>query len=205
MKSSQAAAEKPSLQAARKAFARTHICSAARELFHAQGYGATTFDQIAKAAGTRRTTLYSHFRDKAEILELIAEEYQAGLCALVAMLDGPVPSRPEIESWIAAMVEFVAAERAPATLVIGLGVGQDTPDAIKRTSERFPIALADRIPAFAKTMKAGEDNGRARAWAKVVLRELSLACLQAARKDPGSAEGVTVAADLFAWFVCEFA
>lgn len=96
MKATPAPAEKPTLQAARKAFARTHICNAARELFHDQGYGATTFDQIAKAAGTRRTTLYSHFRDKAEILELIAEEYQQGLCALVAMLEGPVP--PDLKS-----------------------------------------------------------------------------------------------------------
>ena len=200
-----APAEKPTLQAARKAFARTHICNAARELFHAQGYGATTFDQIAKAAGTRRTTLYSHFRDKAEILELIAEEYQQGLCALVAMLDGPVPPRAQIDIWIAAMVEFVANERAPATLVIGLGVGQDTPEAIQRTSERFPRALAARLPAFARTMEGGEGDARARAWAKVVLRELSLACLQAARNDPDSTEGVTVAADLFGWFVREFA
>lgn len=198
-------AEKPTLQAARKAFARAHICNAARELFHTQGYGATTFEQIAKAAGTRRTTLYSHFRDKAEILEQIADEYQTGLCALISMLEGPVPSREQIDGWIAAMVDFVSRERAPATLVIGLGLGQDTPEAIRRTSERFPRALGARIPAFARTQGAEAANGRARAWAKVVLRELSLACLQAARKEPGSADSIKVAADLFEWFVREFA
>lgn len=197
--------QKPTLQSARKAFARAHICNAARELFHSQGYDTTTFDQIAKAAGTRRTTLYSHFRDKAEILEQIADEYQDGLCALIAMLDGPRPDRESIETWIAAMVDFVAKERAPATLVIGLGVGQDTPEAIQRTSERFPSALAARIPAFEKTFEARAENGRARAWARVVLRELSLACLKAARKEQGSGESLTVAADLFEWFVREFA
>ncbi len=200
-----AISQKPTLQEARKDFARAHICSAARELFHSQGYAATTFDQIAKAAGTRRTTLYSHFRDKAEILEHIADAYQERLCALVAMLDGPIPARPQIDAWIAAMVELVAAERAPATLIIGLGVGQDTPDAILRTSERFPRALGARVAAFGKTLDAGPDNGRARAWSRVVLRELSLACLQAARQDPGSGEAVAVAADLFDWFVREYA
>lgn len=195
----------PTLQAARKAFARTHICNAARELFHTQGYAATTFDQIAKAAGTRRTTLYSHFRDKAEILEQIADDYQDGLCALVAMLDGPIPPRAQTEAWIAAMVNFVAQERAPATLVIGLGVGQDTPDAIQRTSERFPRALAARIPAFGKTMDADGSNSRARAWARVVLRELSLACLQAARGAPESDQAIAVVTDLFDWFVREYA
>ena len=197
--------QKPTLAAARKEFARAHICNAARELFHSQGYAATTFDQIAKAAGTRRTTLYSHFRDKAEILEHIADEYQERLCKLVAMLDGPVPTRAQIDAWVAAMVELVAAERAPATLIIGLGVGQDTPDAILRTSERFPRALATRVAAFGKTMIPGTPDGRARAWSRVVLRELSLACLQAARHDPGSAEGIAVAADLFDWFVREYA
>lgn len=198
-----APARLPSLQAARKAFARAHISQAARELFFTQGYGATTFDQIAKAAGTRRTTLYSHFRDKAEILEQIADEYQDGLCALVTMLDGPVPTRAQIEAWIAALVDFVQHERAPATLVIGLGIGQDTPDAIQRTSERFPKALAARISAFGKALDEG--HPRSRAWAKVILRELSLACLQAARQDAGSADGIAVVTDLFDWFVREHA
>jgi AcrR family transcriptional regulator len=194
---------KPSLQSARKAFARAHISEAARELFFTQGYAATTFDQIATAAGTRRTTLYSHFRDKAEILEQIADEYQDGLCALVAMLDGPIPMRPQIEAWIAALVEFVQQERAPATLVIGLGVGQDTPDAIQRTSERFPQALAERVSAFRKALDQG--HPRTRAWAKVILRELSLACLQAARADAGSDHAIAVVTDLFDWFVRDHA
>ncbi len=197
--------QKPTLQSARKAFARTHICKAARELFHSQGYAATTFDQIAKAAGTRRTTLYSHFRDKSEILEQIADEYQEGLCALIDRLDGPIPDRANIDAWTAAMVEFVAQERAPATLIIGLSVGLDSPEAILRTSQRFPLALAARIPAFEKTFDAQADDGRAQAWAKLVMRELSLACLKAARKENGSAASLSVAADMFEWFAHKFA
>ena len=199
----------PTLQSARKAFARAHICQAARELFFRQGYGATTFDQIANAAGTRRTTLYSHFRDKAEILEQIADEYQDGLCALVDLLQGPVPDRNQVEAWIAEIVDFVRRERAPATLIIGLGIGQDTPDAIQRTSERFAQTLATRISAFAKAAAkatgSAPENARASAWAKVVLRELSLACLQAARDDSNSEHALAVATDLFAWFVREHA
>lgn len=193
----------PNLQAARKAFARAHISAAARELFYTQGFEATTFDQIAKVAGTRRTTLYSHFRDKAEILEQIANDYQDGLCALVPMLEGPVPGRAQIEAWVAALVDFVKQERAPATLVIGLGIGQDTPDAIQRTSARFPEALAQRITAFNKARQPG--HPRTRAWAKVILRELSLACLQAARQETDSAHALAIATDLFESFVREHA
>ena len=193
----------PSLQEARKAFARTHISHAARELFFTQGYSATSFDQIAKASGTRRTTLYSHFRDKAEILEQIANEYQDGLCALVEKLDGPVPTRNQIEAWIGVVVDFVRQERAPATLVIGLGIGQETPDAIQRTSERFPQALAERISAFRKALEQGYP--RTRAWSKIVLRELSLACLQAARDEAESEDAIEVVTDLLDHFVREHA
>ena len=195
----------PTLQTARKAFTRTHICQAARELFFQQGYASTTLDQIASAAGTRRTTLYSHFRDKAEILEQIADEYQDGLCALVDLLHGPVPTRQHVQIWIANIVDFVRRERAPATLIIGLGIGQDTPDAIQRTSERFAQALAARVSAFANAASPDPQHGRTKAWARVALRELSLACLQAARDDPGSEDALAVATDLFAWFVREHA
>jgi len=195
----------PTLQAARKAFARSHICNAARELFHSQGYSATTFDQIAKAAGTRRTTLYSHFRDKAEILEQIADDYQDGLCALVSMLDGPIPTRAQIEAWFAAMVEFVETECTPASLVIGLSIGQEIPDAIQRTSDRFPKTLAKHLPAFKKSMDYSADNGRTRAWSLVVLRELTLACLKSARKEPGCDATMAVVTDMFEWFVRQYA
>jgi AcrR family transcriptional regulator len=196
-----------SLNEARKAFARNHICAAARELFFRQGYAATTFEQIALAAGTRRTTLYSHFADKAEILRAIGEDYHIGLCALVAELDGPHPSRAAIDAWIAKLVAFVIRERTPAMLLIGLAIGQDMPPAVQEVSERFHDALAQRLPAFADVIKEGADQPLRRAWMKVVLRELSLACLEAARAAEDGAESgdgqaiLIVAADLFERFV----
>lgn len=194
-----------SLQEARRAFTRKHVCDAARDLFYRQGYEATTFEQIAKAAGTRRTTLYSHFRDKEDILEAISDEYHAGLCALVDRLPGPAPSREEIDTWIASLVDFVKRERAPATLVIGLGTGTGHHDTILRSSKGFLSALAQRSPAFKKAMGSDPDDRMVNAWAKVVLRELSFACLAAARDGDQSAEAITVAAELFERFVHEFA
>ena len=195
--------DRPSLQDARRSFVRAHICSAARDLFFQQGYTATTFDQIARAAGTRRTTLYSHFADKAEILGAIGEDYHAGLCRIVEDLPGPVPTRAEIDAWIAALVVYVVSEKVPATLMIGLGVGQDTPPVVARVGERFSEALAARLPAFAHARTAGADAAPARARAKLILRELSLGCLEAARAE-SRAEGealLAVVADLFERFV----
>lgn len=188
----------PSLQEARKAFVRTHICEAARDLFFHQGYAATTFEQIARAAGTQRTTLYSHFADKAEILRAIAEDYHVGLCRIVETLPGPVPTRPAIDAWIDRLVDYVIEQRTPATLVIGAGVALDSPPVVDEVANRFRAALAARIPAFAHAFAAGD--ARAAAWARMVLRELSIACLEAARSDAGRPM-LGIAADLFERFV----
>lgn len=59
---------------------------AARELFYAHGYATTALDQVAKAAGVRRSTLYLHFSDKDELLRQIAAEYGAQLFALMVKL-----------------------------------------------------------------------------------------------------------------------
>lgn len=191
----------PSLQEARKAFARRHICEAARDLFHRQGYGATTLEHIARAAGTRRTTLYSHFADKAEILEAIGVEYHSALAGLVDSLPGPTPTRAEIENWFDALVTFVVQQRTPAELMIGLGVGQNTPPVVEKVSERFRDALCARLPAFARAFDPGPQNARAHAWAKVILRELSLGCLEAAREEDDGREVLAVVADLMERFV----
>jgi AcrR family transcriptional regulator len=190
----------PSLQEARKTFVRNHICEAARDLFFRQGYAATTFEQIAKAAGTQRTTLYSHFADKAEILRAIAEDYHIGLCRIVETLPGPIPTRPEIEAWIDRLVDYVIEQRTPATLVIGLGVALDSPPVVDEVADHFRAALARRIPAFAHAFASGD--ARAAAWATIVLRELSIGCLEAARL-PDARATLSVVAELFERFTHE--
>jgi AcrR family transcriptional regulator len=192
-----------SLQDARKAFVRTRVCEAARELFFRQGYAATTLEQIAAAVGARRTTLYSHFRDKAEILEAIAEDYHAGLRGLVDRLPGPVPSRAEIETWIDELVAFVVRERTPATLMIHLGIAHESPPALVEMGERFLAALADRLPAFRRALEPGPEQPRAQAWARLLLRELSLGCLQAAAPSGGDRELLAAVAELLERFVRE--
>ena len=188
-----------SLQDARKAFVRAHICEAARDLFHRQGYAATTFEHIARAAGTRRTTLYSHFADKAEILEAIGIAYHERLAAIVTELPGPAPSRAEIDRWIERLIAFVVEERVPATLVIGLGVGQDTPAVVEKVGERFRDALSARLPAVARAYEPGHDAARGRV--KLILRELSLGCLEAAQGGPDGRALLAVVAELLEAFV----
>ncbi|TDW23580.1 TetR/AcrR family transcriptional regulator [Kribbella kalugense] len=54
---------------------RSRIARAARRLFAAQGYGATSIDAIAKEAGVATRTVYSAFGTKREILSLICDQW----------------------------------------------------------------------------------------------------------------------------------
>ncbi|HEY9336691.1 MAG TPA: TetR/AcrR family transcriptional regulator [Kribbella sp.] len=54
---------------------RIRIARAARRLFAAQGYGATSIDAIAKEAGVATRTVYSAFGTKREILSLICDRW----------------------------------------------------------------------------------------------------------------------------------
>jgi AcrR family transcriptional regulator len=47
------------------------IVEAARRLFMADGYGATSMDAIARDAGVSKATLYAHFTNKAELFAAI--------------------------------------------------------------------------------------------------------------------------------------
>jgi AcrR family transcriptional regulator len=60
--------QRGSLRAERAAVTRRRIAEAARGLFAARGYGATTLRQVAVAAGVAVQTVYAVFGSKANIL-----------------------------------------------------------------------------------------------------------------------------------------
>jgi TetR/AcrR family transcriptional repressor of mexJK operon len=69
------ASERQALRASSK---KEQIASAARALFLAQGYAATSMDSVSAAARVSKQTLYSYFPSKAELLaEILVEEIDA--------------------------------------------------------------------------------------------------------------------------------
>lgn len=51
--------------------ARAHIVDAAKDVFLGSGFADTTMDEIARTARISKHTLYSHFRDKADLFEAV--------------------------------------------------------------------------------------------------------------------------------------
>ena len=67
---------------------RERLVVAAVDLFHEQGYDATTVAQIAERAGVTRSTFFRHFSDKREVLV-------AGQDSLSRLLAEGVAQAPE--------------------------------------------------------------------------------------------------------------
>jgi len=71
---------------------RARICTAAKELFLRQGYGATTITDVAKGAGVAHQTVYFVFGSKAGLLAAVLD------AEIVGDLDAvPLLQRPEVE------------------------------------------------------------------------------------------------------------
>ena len=76
-------------RAARTRATRRRIVDAAAELFIADGYGATTLEQIAARAGVAVQTVYFHFGNKRTVLKEAVDVAAVGDDEPVAMLDRP--------------------------------------------------------------------------------------------------------------------
>lgn len=62
---------------------REHIASAASALFEARGIASTSMDDIAKAAGYSKATLYVYFASKEEIVSVLVLDSMKKLCACI--------------------------------------------------------------------------------------------------------------------------
>jgi AcrR family transcriptional regulator len=189
------------LRMARKEFTRAHICTAAKELFFTRGYAPPTMEQIAQAAGIQRSTLYTHFRDKEEILGDIVQDYTLRLRHIISRVPGPVPSPKEVDVWIEGFAAFVAEQRGPTELLVTTGNMAHIPAPVITFGAELMRMLAARLPAFATSLEY--PDGIAFAWASATLRELGWAlCFHAQHGDgPASRTRLAVASVLFSRFV----
>ena len=72
--------------------------AAAAALFRRQGFRATGLRQVAAAAGVAVGTVYTHYPDKAALLEAVLEEVAAGIRRRLAWVR-LTPGRPAAERW----------------------------------------------------------------------------------------------------------
>jgi AcrR family transcriptional regulator len=163
----------------KRAATHARICDTANALFFAQGFAAVTMEEIARAAGIRRSTLYLYFRDKEEILAAIAEDYTNKLREVIARLPGPEPTREEIEVWVEEFADFVTSERASTEVLVSLSHLPNAPAAAIAFGEELKQMMAERLAAFKRALEPGQPL--AFAWAMSTLDGLGWALCHHAR------------------------
>jgi AcrR family transcriptional regulator len=103
---------------------RVRILAAAGELFARRDARSVTMDDIARAAGVGRATLYRRYPDRASIAVALLDDHERALQQ--ALLDGEPPLGPgadpaeRLVAFYAAMVELLERH---AHLVLGTEIG----------------------------------------------------------------------------------
>jgi AcrR family transcriptional regulator len=153
---------------------RASLVAAARELFGAQGYGATSTEEIVASAGVTKGALYHHFSDKESLFRAVFEQVQREVSdqAVAEFLQPDsweslvVGCRLWIDAHVEPDVRQIVLNDAPAVL------GWDNARAIET---RFgAVALRG---ALRKAMHAGDlDRQPLRPLALMLMGALSEAC-----------------------------
>ena len=112
----------------RGARTRSRIVDATLELLHEQGAPLTTVDDIAKASGVSRATLYQYFGSKAEILVEVVEASGGDHLTVLKRLGplGPTPEGLDSLRWL--LDEWAAVYERYATIFLQWGL-LDSPEA----------------------------------------------------------------------------
>ena len=94
---------KDGLRARKRRQTRQRLAETGLRLFLAQGYEATTLDQIAEAAGVSRRTIFHYFEQKEDILLA----WKSGLGeAISAAILTERPNRPPLDVALSAMLKL---------------------------------------------------------------------------------------------------
>ena len=103
---------------------RARVLAAAEELFATRGAGEVTMDDIAKAAGVGRGTLYRRYPDRASIAVALLDEHERALQERLLRGEPPLgPGAPPAErlaAFYAAMLDLLDRH---GHLVLGTEVG----------------------------------------------------------------------------------
>jgi TetR/AcrR family transcriptional regulator, regulator of autoinduction and epiphytic fitness len=128
---------------------RTRMIGTARELFLAQGWAATTMEQIAQGSGVAVQTVYYTFKTKGHLLAEVVEVTAAG---------NEVPNPPVQRPWAQEMLSSSFPQR-----VLALGVEHGTA-IYERVAHLWPLissAVADpTVAGYWHNVHAGRRAGQ---------------------------------------------
>ncbi len=87
---------------------REQIIEGARKVFERYGFSKTSMEDIAKAAGRGRRTIYTHFNNKREVFKAVIDMEVERLAGLLAgIVEQPVPPREKLRRYMHARMNAI--------------------------------------------------------------------------------------------------
>lgn len=163
------------LRQAQRDLTRTCIKNAARTLFYERNFAATTMDEIAAEAGLRRSTLYLHYKDKADILADVIADYTPKAKENLATLPGPNPTLAQVQRWVRSVMRFQGEERAALSIILELRRYGTYNALLGRLTAELLEGLGTNNPPFALAAQESADP-KLRAKGLLLLQEMTYGC-----------------------------
>ena len=155
------------LRKQQKNYTRQRLLQVSRELFVKNGPQATGIDDIAKAAGTSRATVYTHFAGKRDIIrELLSEIWDTALSLYQAFDNLPDWSRTSIAGWLRQVFDAWDEYGASTNIVL-----REMPSEV---NAEFQSLLEEHVAALTRTREkwAHFDRGEATRRAYLLILQL---------------------------------
>lgn len=125
---------------------RRAILEGAQTVFLRDGYAAASMDEVARAAGVGKMTVYRHFGSKDALFRDMLRELCGGV-----MLDAPVRPGSTLEEELVALghafVDLVTHPHRLGTYRLAMAEAERTPDVSKLFYEGAVVPVVDRIAA----------------------------------------------------------
>lgn len=134
---------------------RTRILAAAEAVFAAMGYGDATMEEVARAAGMAKKTVYKHFADKPALFR-----------ALVRSHDVPetfTQPREDLRGMLLAMASFILSPRQVTLTRLVISEARKSPDLAelfyRECIEKAERMAAERLPQAGAPGSGTEEAG----------------------------------------------
>ena len=136
---------------------RRQIIEGARAMFLAQGFDAASMNDIARAAGVSKGTLYVYFANKEELFEAIVEEECDAQAEGIFDLD---PNDHDVEAVLTRLgigyVIFLCRPEKASAIRTVIAIADRMPEVGRRFYESGPAAGIARLAAYlASQVEAG--------------------------------------------------
>jgi TetR/AcrR family transcriptional regulator, transcriptional repressor for nem operon len=129
-----------------RSFDPNAVVGAALQIFWSKGFERTSFDDITRATGVNKPSLYAAFGDKVALFGRALDSYHDMLLAHATMtLDGARTARAAVEAWL---MSFLPACSGPAAGRGCLSVNATMPEAASIAPD-----ITRRITAFNRKLE----------------------------------------------------